>query len=401
MNRMFVFLLPSRSILTPDLRMLSGTMLLALFVLISIPVFAGSMMQDSILISGVYRQYTLFLPSGYPGNAPYPLVINLHARCSNMNEHISYTNMSAVADTAGFIIVYPQGLEDPNDPFNCLDWNDNGRHSWDDVAFISALIDQLIAEHFVSANNVYSCGFSRGGAMCYTLACELSHKISAIAVISGGFSIPPLINSINYSCLAASPKPVLIMHGDNDQDINYNGYPNYWAAVDSVLSFWENKNNCGQGYSVVQIPNTNTSDNSSVTQWIYTDCPLAFFKISGGGHSWPGSQGSILIEIPPKNMDINAGAEIWHFFRPLQVVDISEYYTFPPNSSVYPNPFQSHIHFSNRSSSHELELVSSCGNRIWKGQNIDKVDFSPLPAGMYFLQITSTEKRESIRLIKH
>ena len=204
------------------------SLLLCMFIIISMHVDlrAGVIVADSIKIGDTYRKYKLFLPSDYPNKVSYPAIINLHARCSNMDEHITYTNMNVVADTAQFIVAYPLGLEDPNDPFDCLDWNDNGRHKWDDVAFISALIDKLIAMNNVSADKVFSCGFSRGGALCYTLACELSTKIAAIAVISGGFSIKPLINSKQYSCQSITPKPVLIMHGDGDPDINYNGYPN-------------------------------------------------------------------------------------------------------------------------------------------------------------------------------
>lgn len=378
------------------------TFFLFLSLLCTVPftTFAGTIVHDSILISGTYREYKLFLPANYSVNAVYPLVINLHARCSNMNEHITYTDMNSIADTANFIVVYPQGLEDPNDPFDCIDWNDNGRHSWDDVAFISALIDKLIAENNVSADRVYSCGFSRGGALCYTLACELSSKIAGIAVISGGFSINPLINSVNYSCQAASAKPILIMHGDIDPDINYNGYPNYWAPVDSILSFWENKNNCAKGFTTIQIPNNNTTDNCSVTQYIYNNCPLIFYKIVDGRHSWPGSQGTLLIEIPPKNLDIIASLEIWNFFKSIQIVSGAENYTISQKTTVFPNPFTDKISLSTSSTSENIILYNSWGKIVWKGQNIENHDFSSLPSGIYILSISGEKKNETLKLIK-
>ena len=78
-----------------------------------------------------------------------------------MDEHILYSDMNNVADTAKFIVAYPLGLLDPNNPFGCLDWNENGRHVWDDVAFVSALISRIASNHQVDTNKVYACGFSR------------------------------------------------------------------------------------------------------------------------------------------------------------------------------------------------------------------------------------------------
>jgi polyhydroxybutyrate depolymerase len=377
-----------------------------LFVIVIISIHleaqAGVIVTDSIQIGGTYRIYKLFLPSDYPNQVTYPLIINLHARCSNMDEHIGYSNMNAVADTAKFIVAYPLGLKDPNDPFNCLDWNDNGRHKWDDVAFISALIDKLIAENNVSADKVYSCGFSRGGALCYTLACELSNKIAAIAVISGGFSINPLINSKQYSCQSVTSKPVLIMHGDNDPDINYNGYPNYWPSIDTILSFWGSKNNCTQGFSTIQIPDNNTADNCSVTKYVYNSCPLTFYKITDGRHSWPGSQGTILIEIPPKNLDINASVEIWNFFKEQSSFTSVKEKEIPSDKiSIFYNPGNNEINIMCPINDNTSIVISNVmGQILINTQNKNVIDISNLSKGLYFILVRQGNNSYSQKLYK-
>ncbi|MFN5310232.1 MAG: T9SS type A sorting domain-containing protein [Candidatus Kapaibacterium sp.] len=363
---------------------------------------AGVVVTDSVQIAGTYRIYKLFLPSGYPNIVSYPAIINLHARCSNMDEHITYTNMNAVADTAKFIVAYPLGIEDPNDPFNCLDWNDNGRHTWDDVAFVSALISRLVNNNQVDSNRVFACGFSRGGFMCYTLACELEQKIKGIAVVSGGFSINPLINSLSYSCQSVGSKPVLIIHGTMDQDVNYSGYPNQFASVDSALAFWENKNSCLPGSVFSQLPDYNTSDGCYVTHIKYNNCRLMHLKIIDGGHSWPGSQGNILIEIPPKNLDINASAEIWKFFKEqFNATTGTAVQLSSTDISIFPNPANTEINIVFPSSDNTGIVISNVmGQVIIKDQNENKIDISNLTNGLYFISVKQEKKSYTQKLFK-
>lgn len=363
---------------------------------------AGVVVTDSIEISGTYRIYKLFLPSGYPNLMSYPAIINLHARCSNMDEHITYTNMNAVADTAQFIVAYPLGLEDPNDPFNCMDWNDNGRHTWDDVAFVSALISRLVNNNKVDSNRVFACGFSRGGFMSYTLACELEQMIKGIAVVSGGFSINPLINSLRYSCQSVGSKPVLIIHGTMDQDVNYAGYPSQFASVDSVLAFWENKNSCLMGSVFSLLPDYDTSDGCYATQINYNNCRMKHLKIIGGGHSWPGSQGNILIEIPPKNLDINASAEICKFFKEqFNTTSIKAEQLTSIDISISPNPANTEINIVFPSSENTgIEILNVMGQVIIKAQNKNKIDISNLTNGLYYILVKQGQNNYTKKLIK-
>lgn len=386
---------------------MSGKMkgiLLFLFLFISIcfDAHAGIVITDSVQISGTYRIYKLFLPGGYPSLPSYPAIINLHARCSNMDEHITYTNMNAVADTAQFIVAYPLGLEDPNDPFNCLDWNDNGRYTWDDVAFVSALISRLVNNNYVDSNKVFACGFSRGGFMCYTLACELEQKIKGIAVVSGGFSINPLINSLSYSCQSVGSKPVLIIHGTMDQDVNYAGFLNQFAAVDSVLAFWEDKNSCLLGSVFSQLPDSNTSDGCSVSQIKYNNCKLMHLKIIDGGHSWPGGQGNILIEIPPKNLDINASYEIWKFFKEqFNATSVVELQMPLTSISIFPNPAKTEVNIDFPHHGETIiEIFNALCQVVIKERNKNKIDISNLANGLYFISVKQGFKSFSQKLIK-
>ncbi|MDP6908623.1 MAG: hypothetical protein QF371_03915, partial [Flavobacteriales bacterium] len=76
-----------------------------------------------------------------------------------------------MADTAGFLLVHPQGTQDGS---GLNYWNTGWGGTVDDVSFTAALIDSLSAEYSINADRVYSTGMSNGGFMSYYLACNLS-----------------------------------------------------------------------------------------------------------------------------------------------------------------------------------------------------------------------------------
>ena len=193
------------------------------------------------------------------------------------------------------------------------------------------------------------------------------------------------------------------MHGDGDPDINYNGYPNYWAPIDTILSFWGNKNSCTQGFTTIQIPNSNTADNCSVTKYVYNNCPLIFYKIVDGRHSWPGSQGTLLIEIPPKNLDINASAEIWKFFKEqFNSTTGTGVQLSSADISVFPNPANTEINIDFPSSDNtEIVISNVMGQAIIKVKNIIKIDISDLTNGLYFISVKQENKSYLQKLLKH
>ncbi len=55
----------------------------------------------------------------------------------------------------------------------------------DDVGFLSALIDHLVATRHIDPHRVYATGPSNGGIMADLLGCELSDKLAAITPVIG------------------------------------------------------------------------------------------------------------------------------------------------------------------------------------------------------------------------
>jgi poly(3-hydroxybutyrate) depolymerase len=195
----------------------------------------------SITHGGLNRTARVYVPATYSPANPAPLVFNLHGFTSNAFQQELYSEMNAVADTAGFIAVYPEGVN--------ATWNAGLLpNSVDDVGFISVLIDSLNADYNIDLARVYSCGMSMGGFMSFKLACELDDRIAAIASVTGLFATDAANN-----CSATRPVPVLQMHGTADPTVIYNGAPGY-LSVDSTINFWRNRNNCNDPVVVTNLP---------------------------------------------------------------------------------------------------------------------------------------------------
>ena len=73
-------------------------------------------------------------------------------------------------------------------------------------------------------------------------------------------------------------------------------------------AYWASFNNTDSDPIIIDIPNFNNSDGSTVERKTWangTNCvSVEELKVNGGGHDWPGVFG---------NMDIDSDEEIWNF----------------------------------------------------------------------------------------
>lgn len=259
---------------------------------------------ETIEHDGQKRQYFLYVPESYTGNDPVPLIFNFHGYTQYADNYILHSDFRPIADTAKFILVYPQGTL-----FNGLThWNVSGNWTQgstvDDVGFTEAMIDTLTSEYNIDISRIYAAGLSNGGYMSFHLACQLNDKFAAIASVAATM-IPTTFNT----CNPQHPTPILQIHGTNDPLVPYNGN-SISVSVDDVLQYWVNYNNCNTNPITTNLPHNPVTTNGSTAQHIVYDdgdnhVRVEHFKIIGGGHEWPGSSG---------NMDINACDEIWKFF---------------------------------------------------------------------------------------
>ena len=68
----------------------------------------------------IQRQYIMYVPASYSSANPVPLVFCFHGYGSSANVNFNYTNFKGIADTAGFILVHPQGTSFQGTPTGML-----------------------------------------------------------------------------------------------------------------------------------------------------------------------------------------------------------------------------------------------------------------------------------------
>ena len=258
-------------------------MLLLLFPLTVLP----QETREKLKVGSSTREMLVYVPAGLPEYAP--LVISMHG----MNQDAAYqkgmANWAAVADTAKFVVVYPEG---------------EGK-SWDiggdkDTKFIEAIIDEMFEKHHINKNRVYLSGFSMGGMMTYHAASLISSKLAALAPISG--------YAMDGSARCPRQIPVIHTHGTDDDVVAYSGAEPY-------LKKWVSIDGCDSG--PVTIKPYKGKPNASMKVWTNTEngIEVALLTLDGKGH-WVSMDASSVL----------TSCEIWNFCKrysldgPIEVV---------------------------------------------------------------------------------
>jgi polyhydroxybutyrate depolymerase len=365
-----------------------------------IPMISFPQVQTgSFEFEGRMRDYFVFLPQNYDGLIKMPLVFSLHGYTLDAKQQMDYSRMNVVADTGGFIVVYPNAV---SPGWNC---GIAGSPNINDVGFIDALIDTLSNHYYIDTTMIYSCGFSLGGFMSFRLACQLSNRISAVASVAG----------VMAQATANGPKgnhamPVLLVHGTADGIVPYNGAYD-WCSVQQTLTYWANFNLCAES-DTTSLPDLDTLDGCSVEKIDYTRrsdaTSVILYRVIDGGHSWPGGDTAQLHlswgNIGNTNGDINASAEIWNFFKPYKLLTTVANQSESPAELLlfqnYPNPFNPSTTIKYelpKSSVVRLSVYDMLGRevsvlvneRMNAGVHEVKFDGSNLASGVYFYRLTA------------
>lgn len=273
---------------------------------------------------GIERTYQMYLPKNFNKANPTPLVLALHGgggTGSRFEEDVSAGTLTPVAESRGVILVMPEGIDKR--------WND-GRSEhfgndpmYDDLGFISALIDRMIEEYGADPNRVYATGISNGGFMSIRLALDLSEKIAAIAPVTAQ------LQEVNEAKVPDLPISMMLINGDLDPLVPYNGgcINNLFNLAECrgvILSTQETIEKF-IGYNQCTVPGVtdaiidSVNDETSVEITRYNDCvestEVVLVKVIGGGHTWPSGAQYLSPGIVGRvSTEINASDMILDFF---------------------------------------------------------------------------------------
>jgi polyhydroxybutyrate depolymerase len=244
--------------------------------------------SESLAVNGVRRTYVLHVPSGLTGRVP--LILSFHGHGGDGAEQSRLTGFDALSGRYGFIVAYPDGID--------RGWNDGrpvNAKGPDDLAFSSALADDLEHRYSIDPARVYATGFSNGGVFSNYLACSQADRFAAIAPVSG---LMPVADAPD--CHPQRAVSVLEINGTTDPIVPFNGGTIVLAGMNrgQVLSFaqtgafWAKNAGCSVAPAVTPLPAIAPPDGTSVTRTSFADCRLGTsvveYAVAGGGHTWPG-----------------------------------------------------------------------------------------------------------------
>ncbi|CAA6819437.1 MAG: Unknown protein [uncultured Aureispira sp.] len=363
----------------------------------------NSMAQNvtgSFVHDGLTRTYTLYIPANYNAANAHPIVFNLHGYTSNGTDQAGMTKMNAIADTAGFIVAYPEGtLDNSLQPY----WNSGYGTGVDDIGFIDALIDTIATNYTVNLQRVYSTGMSNGAIMSNTLACALNHRIAAIAGVGGTMSALQ-----SGACSPSLKIPVLHIHGTADLVVPYIGNTLLLGVAD-LVTHWRTHNGLTTAATTTSFSNTSLLDGSTADLIRYetgSAYPVHLIRVNGGGHSWPGSG---VIVSGSTNMDFDASLEIWKFFSQYRLVTSTSKVEVAVASNWInlggANPVQNELQWqTNIEENYRLTVYNVLGSPLleqeFDGAQNASMELFDLPSGTYFAVYTTNDKVQTLKFIK-
>ena len=296
---------------------------------------AAELEKHTVIHDGMTREFLVYDPraqTNQPASAtPRPLLIVLHGGGGSAEKFAKMlkgdSSINALADREDIILAYPQGIG--------KHWND-GRgaehietqvENYDDVGFISALIDRMTMDGSVDTKRIYATGPSNGGFMSNRLACDLSDKIAAVGIV-----IATMPEKMEQPCKPQHPVSVLIMNGTEDPLVPFNGGDVRLSkggrsrgkilSTEKTFGFWLQQ----AGYTKppaslrpTALPDTDPKDKTRVYLQSYDGAAasVALYTVDGGGHTWPGGRHMPLLGsiVGTTSQDINATAVIWDFLK--------------------------------------------------------------------------------------
>ncbi|MFC3581910.1 alpha/beta hydrolase family esterase [Sphingomonas hylomeconis] len=227
--------------------------------------------------------------------ASMPLVILLHGSTSTGAEMLRDSDLATTAQRHGFVVIAPNGGITAGRGYV---WNIPGvptvtgalpgKHARNDVAYLIALVDQLVASGCVDGKRVYVTGLSGGGRMTSWLGCVAARRFAAIAPVVGLRAGRPLdanpTRADPATCHPRASVPVLAFSGDADatNPIAGGGAPYWQYSQSAAVQRWAAINGCAEPYT--------RNISATVYEQGYARCrgnaTAAARVMRGGQHSW-------------------------------------------------------------------------------------------------------------------
>jgi polyhydroxybutyrate depolymerase len=243
--------------------------------------------EQHLTSGGRERSYLLFVPPGYDGRTPLPLVLEMHGSGGTAANQAATSRLGVLGEREGFLVASLQAGAEGNR------WNvPVTSERPDDVHYVSDVIDDVAKRVCTDEHRVYATGFSGGARMSSLLGCKLGNRIAAIAPMSGLRWPGPC---------EGRAVPVLTFHGLADPQNTYDGHleargGEWTESVPEALAGWAKHNGC-DGEAILDDP----PGPLSTLSYKGCDAEVRLVRVDNLVHAWARDE-------------VDATAEAWRFF---------------------------------------------------------------------------------------
>jgi poly(hydroxyalkanoate) depolymerase family esterase len=252
----------------------------------------GAFTHDSYTNAAGTRTYKLYVPSTYKGE-PVPLVVMLHGCTQDPDDFALGTQMNALAEEIGCLVVYPAQSQQAN-ASRCWNWFNaiDQKRDQGEPSIIAGITRAIMARHAVNPSQVYVAGLSAGGAMATIMGTLYPDLYAAVGVHSGlpfaaAHDLPSALAAMKgdfkRSNKPGQPVPVIVFHGDRDTTV----HP---TNADEVIEHVRHKS-----HDIAVEPGA-VPDGHSYTRTLHRRADgrvhAEHWLIHGAGHAWSGGHAS-------------------------------------------------------------------------------------------------------------
>lgn len=145
----------------------------------------GSLLQREFRDAAGSRPYALYLPAGYDGRTPAPLLVMLHGCMQSADDIAAGTQLNRLADEFGLLVAYPEQPAAEHSQ-RCWRWYEaaHQERGAGEPAMLAGIAAEVARDQRVDPERVFAAGISAGGAMAVILAATYPDLFRAVGVHS-------------------------------------------------------------------------------------------------------------------------------------------------------------------------------------------------------------------------
>lgn len=238
----------------------------------------------AIDVDGLNRQYLIYLPSNFDAAENMPVMMWHHGGGGTASQALNFeADFRSLANSERFIAVYAQAYPDVLESCTCWGYEEPGGYTngnYDiDLAYTSAMIDDLAKTYNADRTRIYAGGYSMGASYVWDLACVKSDEIAAVAPVAA--SCYPWTFE---ACDSALPTAICHILGTEDFYAPYDGESGWVPSAAAQHAYWVEKNQAETTPQTVSLGGGVTRYTWAAAEGCHA---VQHFRRQGGGHDVP------------------------------------------------------------------------------------------------------------------